>query len=97
MDRSCPHLIDAMHSLTVSKDGQTSPGIILLLRLPPATGTRKEPALCRVPHGVHSTGESPPVFKREKNTETDSGPDEERNVASTAGFDLGGKQAQRSV
>lgn len=42
-------------------------------------------------------GESPPVFKREKNMETDSGPDEERNVVSTAGFDQGGKKAQRRV
>ena len=49
--------MDAVHSLTLSKDGQTSPGIILLLRLTPATGTRKEPASCRLPRGVPSTGE----------------------------------------
>lgn len=63
----------------MSKDGQMSPRIILLLYLTPATSRRKEPALCRVPHGVHSTGESPPVFKRKKNMETYSGPDEEQN------------------
>lgn len=63
----------------MSKDGQMSLRIILLLYLTPATSRRKEPALCRVPHGVHSTGESPPVLKREKNMETYSGPDEEQN------------------
>ena len=58
---------------------KTSLRIILPLCLTPATSTRKEPALCRVPRGVHSTGESPPVFKREKNMEAYSRPDKEQN------------------
>ena len=96
MGRSCPHLIDAMHSLTLSKDGQMSPGIILLLCLTPATGTRKEPA-CAGCHVACTPQGSPPVFKREENMEASSRPDEGRNVASTAGFGQGGEQAQRSV